>query len=163
MDRDIKFERAVGAKIRELRQALGWSQEYLASVAGMDKKQVQRVEQGDYSPYIKTVTGIAKALGRQPWEIFKVEYQVKVNANLQPQPRRPPGATSFVNRLAATNFFNSPRSVQEVVRECEVRYEIALKSSAVSGALKTLVDQKFLKGSEAPIKGRLLYQKPKKK
>lgn len=163
MNRDIKFERSVGAKIREFRQALGWSQEYLASIANVDKKQVQRVEQGDYSPYLRTITGIAKALGRQPWEVFKVDYQVKANTNLAPQPKRLPGATVYVNKLAESNFFNVPKSVKDVVRECEARYKVKLRSSAVSGALGNLVEQKFLKSSEGNIKGRFLYQKSRQK
>lgn len=163
MNRDIKFEKSVGAKIKEFRQALGWSQEYLASVANIDKKQVQRLEQGEYSPYVSTVTGIAKALGKQPWEVLKVDYQVKVNTNLQPQPKRTPGATVYVNKLAATAFFNSPKSVKDVVRECEARYKAKLRSSAVSGALGNLVEQNLLKSFEGESKGRFLYQKSRQK
>lgn len=163
MNRDLKFERAVGAKIKEFRLALGWSQEYLASVANVDKKQVQRLERGDYSPYVRTVTGIAKALGRQPWELFKVDFEIKVNTNLKPLPKKLPGATRFVNKLAETNYLNSPRSVKDVVQECAARYDVTLRSSAVSGALKDLVDRKLLKTTDAEAKGRFLYYKLRKK
>ena len=148
--------------IRKFREALGWSQEYLASIAGTDKRQIQRVEQGEYSPYLRTVTRIAVALGRQPWEVLKVEYQVKVNTDLRPT-KKSPGATPYVHKLVETNFFNSPKTVKEVVQECEVRYEISLTSSAVSGALRNLVEQNTLKGLNTEIKGRFRYQKQRKK
>lgn len=163
MNRDLKFERAVGAKIKEFRLALGWSQEYLASVANFDKKQVQRLERGDYSPYIRTVIRIAKALGKQPWELFKVDFEIKLNTNLKPLPKRLPGATRFVNKLAETNYLNSPRSVKDIVQECATRYDVTLKSSAVSGALRDLVRRKLLKVDQADIKGRFLYYKSRKK
>lgn len=163
VDRDIKLEKSIGEKIKELREALGWSQEYLADVAGTGKKQIQRTEAGEYSPRFKTLTGIAKALGRQPWEICKVDYQVKVNTDLRPGTRKSPGPASFVHRLVESNFLDSPRAVKDVVQEVEVRYEVSFKSSAVSGVLKNLVEQKALKRLNAEIKGRFVYQKPKRK
>lgn len=162
MDRDIKFEKAVGERIRELREGLGWSQEYLANVAGIEKKQVQRVEHGEYSPKLKTITRIAKALGRQPWELFKVNYQVKVNTDLRPRIKSP-GATAYVTKLVETNFFSVPKAVKDVVQECEVRYEVSLTSSAVSGVLRNLVGQKALKELQGETRGRFLYQKLKRK
>lgn len=163
VDRDIKFEKSVGAKIKELRQALGWSQEYLAGVVGTDKKQIQRVEGGKYSPVVKTMTGIAKALGKQPWELLKVDYQVKVNTDLHPGPEKSPRPAPFVHKLVATTFFDLPKAVKDVVQEVEMRYEVSLKSSAVSGVLRNLVEQKTLKGMHAEIKGRFVYQKTKRK
>ncbi len=163
MDRDVKLEKAIGAKIKELRESLGWSQEHLATLAGTDKRQIQRTESGKYSPGFKTLTGIAKALGRQPWEICKVDYQVKVNTDLRPGTPKSPGPASFIHKLVKDNFLDSPRAVKDMVQEVEVRYNVSLNSSAVSGALKTFVEQKALKRLNAEIKGRFVYQRPKRK
>ncbi len=163
MERDIKFEKAVGDRIRKLREGLNWTQEYLANLADTEKKQIQRVEQAEYSVVMKTLTNIARALGRQPWELLKVGYRIKANNDLTPHPEKQPGATAFVMKLLGTNFFNTPKSVKQVVHECMSRYNVVLKSSAVSGVLRNLVKQKYLEDINAKIKGRYLYQKPQKK
>ncbi len=164
MDRDIKLEKAIGEKIKELRESLGWSQEHLAALAGTEKKQIQRTEKGKFSPVMKTLTGIARALGRQPWELCKVAYQIKVNTDLRLGNPKSPSPASFIHKLVEnTDFFDTPRAVKDVVQEVEVRYEVSLKSSAVSGVLRSLVGQKTLKGLQAEIKGRFVYQKPKRK
>ncbi|MDQ2656358.1 MAG: helix-turn-helix domain-containing protein [Bacteroidota bacterium] len=163
MDRDVKLEKAIGQRIKEFRESLGWSQEHLAALAGTEKKQIQRTESGRFSPVFKTLTGVARALGRQPWELCKVDYQIKVNTDLRPGTPKSPGTATFIHKLFETNFLDTPRAVKDVVQEVEVRYEVTLTSSAVSGMLKTLVEQKALKRLNAEIKGRFVYQKPKRK
>lgn len=161
MDRDVKYEKSVGNRVKYFRDTLGWSQGYLADIAGVTKKQVQRIEGGVNSPYLKTVVGLAKALGRQPGEIFQTDYKVKVNTNLGPQLKHRSKTTSHFGTLLESNFLNNPKSVKEIIQECSNRYKVTLKSSALSGVLKIYVDQKILKRTASTIKGRFLYQKVK--
>jgi transcriptional regulator with XRE-family HTH domain len=78
--RDIKFEKSVGAKIREFRKALGLSQQKLADDANLEKRQVQRIERAENSASLSVIVAIAKALGKQPYELLKSEYKIKVNS-----------------------------------------------------------------------------------
>lgn len=163
MDRDIKFEKSVAGKIRELRESLGWSQQYLADIAGIDKKQVQRAEDlGESSIFLRSLIKISKALGKQPWEILQTNHRVKVNADLSPQPKYKYGATAHVTKLLETGFLASPKSVKQIVQECSARYNVSLKSSAVSAIMKVLAERKLLKVIPAKIKGRFLYQRMKR-
>lgn len=53
----------LGDEIRRIRQGRGWTQEDLAHEAGIDRKSVNRVEQGNYSPSVDRLFVIADALG----------------------------------------------------------------------------------------------------
>jgi transcriptional regulator with XRE-family HTH domain len=53
----------IGAEIRRRRQALGFSQEMLATKAGVHLNVIGRTERGIYNPTILTLTAIASALG----------------------------------------------------------------------------------------------------
>jgi len=77
--RDIKFEKSVGAKIKEFRKELGLSQQRLADDANVEKKQIQRIEKAEHSPTLSIIVAIAKALGKQPYELLKTDLKVKVN------------------------------------------------------------------------------------
>ena len=81
--RDIKFEKSVGAKVKEFRKGLGWSQQRLADEANLEKKQIQRVEKAENSTSLSIIVAISKALGRQPFELLKSDVQVKVNSSLR--------------------------------------------------------------------------------
>ena len=157
VDRNRKFEEAVGKKIKEFRQARGWSQEYLASVIGTDKKQIQRVEKGLFSPNLSTITAIAKAVGRQPFEFFKVGFDVDVDP-MVPSPKRASTKIWIIKLIKETDFLHSYREVREVVAECKREYRVVLKSSAVSGVMRDLVKQKSLVNKKAAIQGRYLYK-----
>lgn len=76
--RDIKFEKSVGGKIKEFRKALGLSQQKLADDANLEKKQIQRIEKAEHSATLSVIVAIAKALGRQPYELLKSDFKVKV-------------------------------------------------------------------------------------
>jgi len=77
--RDIKFEKSVGNKIREIRKELGLSQQKLADDANLEKKQIQRVERAEHSPTLSVIVAIAKALGREPYELLKSDHKIKGN------------------------------------------------------------------------------------
>ncbi|MGQ8705739.1 helix-turn-helix domain-containing protein [Serratia sp. TSA_198.1] len=63
-------------RIRQLRLEKGWSQEQLATIAGLSTRTVQRIENGEQGS-LETLTAIAAALGLQ------------VNDLSQPQPAQP--------------------------------------------------------------------------
>ncbi len=56
----LAFE--LGAAVRELRTARGWSQAELASAAGMTQSAVARFEAGDTVPTLSVLGRIARAL-----------------------------------------------------------------------------------------------------
>jgi transcriptional regulator with XRE-family HTH domain len=61
-------EKSLGARVRTLRKARGWSQEQLAKVAGggIDQTMISRIEnRAEYEPGVFTVARIAHALGVQ--------------------------------------------------------------------------------------------------
>lgn len=61
--RAAERRRALGAQVRRLRTDLGWTQEQLAHETGFDRKSINRVEMGAYSPTLDRVAVLADALG----------------------------------------------------------------------------------------------------
>jgi transcriptional regulator with XRE-family HTH domain len=55
--------KALGKRIRQLRNGKGWSQEYLADEAAMHRTYVWGIERGVRNPSIRHLTQIADALG----------------------------------------------------------------------------------------------------
>lgn len=51
-----------GSQLRRLRQARGWSQEYLAGVADINRSFVGEIERGDAVPSLETLGKLAAAL-----------------------------------------------------------------------------------------------------
>lgn len=62
--------RAIGDNIRATRTARGLSQEKLAELAGLDRKTVNRIEQGTHSTLLDHLLLIAHALGVPPAELI---------------------------------------------------------------------------------------------
>lgn len=62
MKPENKFIRDIGKRIRELREAKGWSQEQLAIEADVDNSHLGKLERGEGNPTIKLVFRIAQAL-----------------------------------------------------------------------------------------------------
>jgi transcriptional regulator with XRE-family HTH domain len=54
--------KAVGRRIRQLRNGKGWSQEYLADEAGVHRTYMWGIEQGRRNPSLKHLARIADAL-----------------------------------------------------------------------------------------------------
>ena len=54
---------AFGARVRELREAAGLSQQALADLAGMHRQGVHKLEAGEREPAWGSVLALAKALG----------------------------------------------------------------------------------------------------
>lgn len=57
-------------RIRELREARGWSLQELGEAAGTSAQQVFRLEKGQRQLDIEWIAKLSKALGVQPWELF---------------------------------------------------------------------------------------------
>ena len=63
-------QKALGKRIRQLRQARGWSQEHLANEAGIHRTYMWGIERGVRNPSLRHLTCIADALGLPIAELF---------------------------------------------------------------------------------------------
>ena len=55
--------KALGARLRALREATGTTQEALAAAAGISRVTLVRIENGEQSPKLATLVSLARALG----------------------------------------------------------------------------------------------------
>jgi transcriptional regulator with XRE-family HTH domain len=62
--------KALGARIRELRDAKGWSQERLAEAAYLDRSYLAGIERGLRNPSVRSLLKIANALKVRVGELF---------------------------------------------------------------------------------------------
>lgn len=53
---------AFGQRIRQLREAQGWSQEHMATVVGLDRSYVGSVERGERNVSLENIAKFAKSL-----------------------------------------------------------------------------------------------------
>lgn len=53
----------IGSTVKELRVKSGLSQQALADMAGIDRKTVNRIENGHFMPSIETLLALGEALG----------------------------------------------------------------------------------------------------
>jgi transcriptional regulator with XRE-family HTH domain len=70
----------IGARIRELRQERGLSQEALGARSGISTFSVSRIETGKSMPGSATVEKVAHALGVEPGELFQAAGAGKAQA-----------------------------------------------------------------------------------
>jgi transcriptional regulator with XRE-family HTH domain len=61
-----------GKRVRDLREAKGWSQEELAERAGLHSVQISHVENGRNEPKLRTILWLAKAFGMTASELLKI-------------------------------------------------------------------------------------------
>lgn len=54
---------AIGARVRQERQSRGWTLDQLAEVAGVSRRMVVSVEQGEVNPSVGTLLRLSEALG----------------------------------------------------------------------------------------------------
>ncbi|MEV0307168.1 helix-turn-helix transcriptional regulator [Nonomuraea fuscirosea] len=66
-----ELRRQFGARLRDLRQGHGLSQEQLGEMAEVDRKTINRIENGMYSPHLDKVFQIADALSVPPRDLFE--------------------------------------------------------------------------------------------
>jgi transcriptional regulator with XRE-family HTH domain len=63
----------VGEKIRELRQARGWSQQNLAERVGVVQSAISQIERGTAGPTLGTLFDIARVLGVMPAALLELD------------------------------------------------------------------------------------------
>jgi transcriptional regulator with XRE-family HTH domain len=61
----------LGGNVQRLRRRRGWTQEYLAEIAGLDLSYTQRVERGEINVTLATVAAFADALGVPPATLLR--------------------------------------------------------------------------------------------
>ena len=54
---------ALGQRVKELREGIGWSQEQLAEQAGLDPTYISGIERGQRNPGLNALNDLARALG----------------------------------------------------------------------------------------------------
>jgi transcriptional regulator with XRE-family HTH domain len=62
--------KALGTRIRDLRDAKGWSQERLAQAAYLDRSYLAGIERGLRNPSVRSLLKIANALRVQMRDLF---------------------------------------------------------------------------------------------
>ena len=72
--RNEEYIKAFGNNLKKLRTAKSLSREALAAEAGIEAKQIYRIEVGETNPTISTVAALANALGIQPKKMFDFEF-----------------------------------------------------------------------------------------
>jgi transcriptional regulator with XRE-family HTH domain len=70
MATEASLLRALGKRVRELRQERGYSQEMLAELASIHENHVRRIEGGTANPSYLVLMKLAKALAVPPGELF---------------------------------------------------------------------------------------------
>jgi transcriptional regulator with XRE-family HTH domain len=63
--------RALGWRVRQLRESKGWTQETLAGRAALDRSYVAGIEAGLRNPSTKALAKLARALGVTLSELFR--------------------------------------------------------------------------------------------
>lgn len=67
--RTAGIKKFVGARVRELREAKGWSQEQLGFKSGLHRNYVGGIERGERNVGIENLARLAKALGVSPRDL----------------------------------------------------------------------------------------------
>ncbi|MFF4617727.1 helix-turn-helix transcriptional regulator [Nonomuraea jabiensis] len=68
-----ELRRQFGMRLRELREGHGLTQEQLGEMADVDRKTINRIENGMYSPHLDKVFQIADALEVPTRDLFEWE------------------------------------------------------------------------------------------
>lgn len=63
--------RAMGSRVRQLREAKQWTQEVLAERADLDRSYIAGIETGLRNPSVKAMSKVANGLGTSLSELFR--------------------------------------------------------------------------------------------
>lgn len=66
-----------GLRIKELRQAKNWTQDFLAEKLGMETQNVSRMEKGVHMPNISRIEILAEIFGVKISELFNFEHFIE--------------------------------------------------------------------------------------
>lgn len=157
LDKDLKYQKAFGERVKDLREKLAWVQGDLAVSSGVSETQISVIENGHESPQLHTLKAIALALGKTPSQLLDFPYELKINTNFRKGKIRKTGVTSHIKKLHSDGFFRSQRSVNDVIAQCKKKFNLDFRSAETSGALLLLVNAKQLK-KVILSKNRNLYQ-----
>lgn len=156
-NRDLKYQSVFGKRVKELREKLAWAQSDLAAISSVSEAQISAIENGHESPQLHTLKAIALAFGMTPSKLLDFPYDFKFNTNLKRGKVRKSGVTRHIKKLFEDGFFKNPRSVIDVIEQCERQFNIKLRSAETSGVLLLLVNGKALRKIR-PGKSKNLYQ-----
>ena len=71
-DKDLKMDRALGSRIRQLRNERGLSQQALGEIIGVAFQQIQKYEKGTNTVPSHRISAFCKALGITPDELYQI-------------------------------------------------------------------------------------------
>ena len=66
----MKSLKAFGARVRQHREAHGWSQEKFAEIADLHRTYISGIERGARNPTLTVILKIAKALKAKPGDLL---------------------------------------------------------------------------------------------
>jgi len=157
-----EYQITFGRHLRELREGRNWTQLDLSAYSEVNETQISKIENGEVGPNLQTIRVLAVALGMYPRELLDFDYPLVFNTDFSSSHKRNKKAntTALVRELLRDNFFDSPRSVADVIVECRTRYNTNLASDDTSGVLLMLVRHNELrKAPSNKKKGRNVYMK----
>lgn len=141
---NISVTKAIGKKIKELREARGLEVEDIAEMTGFTANNIRAIEKGKESR-ISTLAEIAFAIGVQPYEITNITFKIKPRYKLSPNRKEKTKLTQRVNQLITSNYFKEPKYVKDVLSLLTDSYKIKTTSSSVSAILIRRVEEGKLK------------------
>lgn len=138
----------IGKQVQALRETTDFTIEDISDMTGFTRKTIVSIENGGNSD-LSHIIEIAKAIGVHPKEIFNIPFDIKPRYKLSPQRLNSNLLTKRLNKIStATDFFNTPRLVSEVINYFLEEFNLKVESTKVSVVLKRLTSE-----------GKLTYNK----
>ena len=69
-NRDKKYLKAFGKRVKQLREAKGFSKSQLADEANLGRNQILKILQGEINTTISTLKALAEVLGIEPKDLL---------------------------------------------------------------------------------------------
>lgn len=73
MESKLYMAPAISNRVKELRSALGWTQEQLAQAAGVSRQSINSIERNRYVPSLELALTFARIFSCPTDEIFQLE------------------------------------------------------------------------------------------
>lgn len=142
-----EYRKEFGRHLKSLREKRKLSPIDLADrVEGIDPKQIYRIENAENIPSHELIIAIAVALGYTPAQLHDFEFPLILNTDFTKStvPSKTNNLVYLEYLIDKTDFFEDFRSVSEIRSKCKELYNVDLKSTPVSIALKSMVDKNRL-------------------